>query len=368
MKTTRTFKVSGLVLLTGALLCAVPAIRPLGIIACVFGIPVFAVSATRHLLRGLLWRVGSRLFVSYLLLVAPVLFVLLFGAAGLFLVAGQLAARRTQTAFEKREAALSALARDLASRFEKTRDTARRDAVFEELRVADLPDLGYLYAVPGAGPEAGGTQASASIAPPAWNPPSNPFLARAKGRIFAAVAERRGNAVLFLTLPFGPPLRRLLEQETGAVIGFHGVVLTDENGPARAGGKGTTFTIDTGAKKTRVTSDPEAKGLEAGETAERGRWITFPLFLQPVLDWESGKPLEGRPLLILTRSSLEIESRVLFGSFTLGRGSRTLETHRIVLSLMKALAILTAVVYLIASIVSGVLVSRIARATGRLSL
>jgi serine phosphatase RsbU (regulator of sigma subunit) len=370
MKTTRTFKVSGLLVFVGTLLAAVPThgVRALGIVVCVFAVPVFAISATRHLLRGLLWRVGSRLFVSYLLLLAPVLFVLLFGAAGIFLVAGQFAARRTQSAFERREAALSALARDLASRFELTRDATRRRALFEELRTADLPDLGYLYAVPGTGQEAGGDPAAGDLAPPTWTVPSAIFLARSKGRIFAVAAEQRRNSSLFVTLPLGPPLRRLLEKETGADIGFHGVVLTNVSGKAEGGGKGPVLTIDTGTKKTRVTSDPEARGLEAGETATRGRWITFPLFLQPILDWETGKPLEGHPLLILTRSSLETESRALFGSFTFGRRSQTLETHRIVLGLMTALAILTVVAYVLASLVSGLLVSRIARATHRLSL
>ena len=370
MKTTRTFNVSGLVLLTGALLCAVPSngVRALGVVLLVFCVPVFAVSATRHLLRGLLWRVGSRLFVSYLLLLAPVLFVLLFGAAGIFLIAGQLAARRTQSAFERREAALSALARDLASRFELARDAAQRKALFEELRTADLPDLGYLYAAPGGGSEAGGTPAADDLAPPSWTAPSSPFLARAKGHIFAVAVERRRNSSLFLTLPLGPPLRRLLEKETGATIGFHGVVVTEESGRSADDRKGPALTIQAGGKETRVTSDPDAKGLDPGQTAEPARWITFPLFLQPIVAWESGMPLEGHPLLILTRSSFEIESRALFGSFTFGRSSRTLETHRIVVTLMKALAVLTVAVYVLASLVSGLLVFRIARATHRLSL
>ncbi|HEX5856097.1 MAG TPA: hypothetical protein VFZ57_10800, partial [Thermoanaerobaculia bacterium] len=102
MKTTRTFKVSGLVLLVGALLCAVQAVRPLGILALVFAIPVFTVSATRHLLRGLLWRVGSRLVVSYLLLVSAFVFAVFFVFAGLLVVAGQLGTRRVEAALERR--------------------------------------------------------------------------------------------------------------------------------------------------------------------------------------------------------------------------------------------------------------------------
>jgi hypothetical protein len=62
MKTTRTFRVSGLAVVSGALLAAVPSgVRTLGIVVLVFACPVFLVSVTRLLLRGLLWRVGSRL-------------------------------------------------------------------------------------------------------------------------------------------------------------------------------------------------------------------------------------------------------------------------------------------------------------------
>ena len=381
MKTTRTFKVSGLASLAGALLSAAPveAVHVIGILALVFGIPVFAVSATRHLLRGLLWRVGSRLFVSYLLLLAPLLFVLLFGVAAAFLVAGELAVRRAETAFTRREAALSAVTGDLASRFVSARDAAGRKAVFEELRAPDLPDLGYVYAAPGSALEMGGVPIAPSLPPPAWAATSDTFLARLDQRLFAAALRKRGGSLLLVTLPLGAPFRRILERETGALISIRGVVVTEES-PRAAGGKGVTIAM--GAKTARITSDSdltdpdpprrdpvEATAPPAGIGVWAGRWVAFPLFLpQPVLDWETGKPLEGRPILILVRSSLQAETRALFGSFRLGRGEKSLDTSRVVVTVMGALAVLTVVVYLLASLVSGILVFRIARATRRLSI
>ena len=123
MNTTRTFKVSGLALAAGVLLCtASGGVRALGIVTLVFAVPVFAVSAIRHLLRGLLWRVGSRLFVSYLLLLAAVAFAAVFVYGGLLVLAGQFGTRRVEAALEKHRAALAALAHDLAPRLETARD------------------------------------------------------------------------------------------------------------------------------------------------------------------------------------------------------------------------------------------------------
>lgn len=71
MTLTRTFRVSGLAFLAGVLLAALggdaglaEAMRVVGVLLLVVSGPVFGVNLLRHLLRGLLWRVGSRLFVS----------------------------------------------------------------------------------------------------------------------------------------------------------------------------------------------------------------------------------------------------------------------------------------------------------------
>ncbi len=107
MRLTRTFKASGLLTAAGVLFVALAHGKggwtAFGIVLLVFACPVFAISAARHLLRGLLWRVGSRLAVSYLLLLSAVVFAAFFLYAGLLVVAGQLGTRRVEVAH--REAA-----------------------------------------------------------------------------------------------------------------------------------------------------------------------------------------------------------------------------------------------------------------------
>jgi serine phosphatase RsbU (regulator of sigma subunit) len=380
MRTTRTFKVSGLVVLTGALLCAVPAIRPLGILALVFGIPVFAVSAIRHLLRGLLWRVGSRLVVSYLLLLSAVVFAGFFVYAGLLVVAGQLGTRRVEGVLGKRRAALGELARELAPRLEAARDAGARSRAFAEI-AASAPspaEIGMVWRPKGGAVETAGAPAAPDVAPRPWMTARAAPIVKSGGDVFAAAVEPRAGGTLVLTLRLRSGLRREIEKETGNIIRFHGAVRVKEESVDVPRG-GVHITLDEGKKgKTSIVDAPDSGGEEAasGETAAppagsgpwSARWTAFPLFLsEPVLDWETGRPLAGRPVLILVRTSLERESRALFGDLRIA-GSDRLELSRVVLAVMGGLGIATVVVFAGASLLAGLLVYRIARATRRLSL
>jgi serine phosphatase RsbU (regulator of sigma subunit) len=384
MRTTRTFRLSGLVVLGGALLCAVPLepVRTLGIVLLLFGVPVFGVSATRHLLRGLLWRVGSRLAVSYLLLLSAVVFAAFFVYAGLLVVAGQLGTRRVEAALEKRRAALAGLAHDLAPRLEAARDPAARARAFANTAAAPplSPEIGMLWQPKSGRVEAAGTPAAPDLSPRPWMTSRASVVAKSDGQVFAAAVEPLPAGTLVLTLPLHSSLRRELEKETGNVIRFHGAVKVkkeDANAP-RPGG-GVHFTVDAGKKgeATSIATAPDSGGEEAasGETAAppagtgpwSARWTAFPLFLSdPVVDWETGRPLEGRPLLVLVRTSLQRESRALFGDLRIA-GSERLEMSRVVLAVMGGLGIATLVVFAGASLLAGILVFRIARATRRLS-
>ena len=204
------------------------------------------------------------------------------------------------------------------------------------------------------------------------------LISKVGTNVFAAAVEPRPDGTLVLTLPLRSALRRELEKETGNVIRFHGAFRVKEE-PVNVGKGGVRFTLDTGkkGKTTSIESAPDSGGEEAkpGETAAppagsgpwSARWTAFPLFLsEPVLGWETGKPLEGRPVLILVRSSLEREARALFGDLKLA-GSDRLELSRVVLGVMGGLGIATLVVFAGASLLAGLLVYRIARATRRLS-
>lgn len=385
MKTTRTFKISGLVLLTGALLAAVPidGVRVLGIIALCFAIPVFAFSATRHLLRGLLWRVGSRLFVSYLLLLSAVGFAVVFVYAGLLVLAGQLGTRRVEASLAKRRADLADLAHDVAPRLEAARDPAARARAFAGA-VASSPapsEIGMLWQPRGGPVETAGAPAAPDLAPRPWMTSRASTLAKSGGQVFAAAVEPRPAGTLVLTLRLHSVLRRQIEEETGNILRFHGAVRVRE-GPADRKKSGVSVSLNSegrkGAASTNISEEPDSGGEKAasGETAAppagsgpwSARWTAFPLVLsESVLDWENGQPLEGRLLLILVRTSLERESRALFGDLTVA-GSQRLELSRVVLAVMGGLGVATVVVFAGASLLAALLVYRIARATRRLSL
>jgi serine phosphatase RsbU (regulator of sigma subunit) len=383
MKTTRTFKVSGFIFLAGALLCAAGTggFRTLGIVLLVFGIPVFAVSATRHLLRGLLWRVGSRLVVSYFLLLSAVAFAAFFVYAGLLVIAGQLGTRRVEAALERRRVAVAALAHELAPRLETARDPAARVRAFAEAAASSPAptEIGMVWQPKGGIVETAGAAAAPGLAPRPWMNSRSSVVTKSGGAVFAAAVEPRPAGALVLTLRFHSGLRREIEKETESIIRFHGTVRVKEE-PAGAHGGGVHITLDSDQKgrTTSITGAPDAGGEKAvsGETAAppagsgpwSARWIAFPLFLsEPVLDWETGRPLEGRPVLILVRTSLAREARSLFGDLRIA-GSRRLELSRVVLGVMGALGIATVVVFAGASLLAGLLVYRIARATRRLSI
>jgi len=383
MRTTRTFRFSGLAVLGGVLLCAVPwdGVKALGVVLLVFGIPVFGFSATRLLLRGLLWRVGSRLAVSYLLLLSAVVLAVLFLYAGLLVVAGQLGTRRVEAALERRRAAVVALAHELAPRLEMARDPAARARAFAQA-VASSPgssEIGMVWQPARGLVETAGAAAAPELKAQAWMTSRASVVAKSGAEVFAAAIEPRPAGTLVLTLRFRSGLRRELENETGDVIRFHGAVRVKKaTADASKGGVHITLNDRETGRTTSITGAPDSGGEEAapGETAAppagsgpwSARWTAFPLFLsEPVLDWETGKPLEGRPVLILVRTSLERESRALFGDLRIA-GSQRLELGRAVLGVMGALAIATVVVFALASLLAGLLVFRIARATRRLSL
>ncbi len=384
MRLTRTFRASGLLTAAGVLFVILGQGKggwtAVGIVLLVFACPVFCVSTMRALLRGLLWRVGSRLAVSYLLLLSAVVFAAFFFYAGLLVVAGQLGTRRVEAALEKRRAAVAALAHELAPRLETARDPAARAAAFAEAAASSPSptEIGMVWQ-PQRGPvEAAGTAAAPDLAPRPWMTSRTSVIAKSGGDVFAAAVEPRPAGTLVVTLRLQSGLRRELERETGDIIRFHGTVKVKKEPVNDVQGRRPLHTRcrqegqDDASRERRTRA---ARRRRSGETAAppvgsgpwSARWSGFPLFLsEPVLDWETGQPLEGRPVLILVRTSLQRESRALFGDLRIA-GSERLQMGRVVLAVMGALGFATVVVFAGASLLAGLLVYRIARATRRLS-
>ncbi|MDL2716661.1 MAG: SpoIIE family protein phosphatase [Acidobacteriota bacterium] len=346
MRLTRTFKASGLLTAAGVLLVTLAPGKggwtALGILLLVFAGSVFMVSAIRALLRGILWRVGSRLVVSYVLLMSAVVFAAFFVYAGLLVIAGQLGTRRVEAAFASRRAELLGQARDLAAR--------------------------------------GATSPPSSLVTRPWMAERGTWLVKQGPELFAVAIEPRPGGPIVLARRLDAAFRRSLETETGNVIRFLGAVrVRDDDDPARKGK--VRISLDAGGKTQKSVNiseesdsggEPDAGGETAAPPAGSGpwsgRWTAFPYFVrQSVLDAETGKALEKRPVLFLVRTSLAREAQELFRDMTVA-GSERVPLSRIVLAVMASLGIATLVVFFLSSLLAGLLVSRIARATRRLSL
>jgi serine phosphatase RsbU (regulator of sigma subunit) len=390
MTLTRTLRRSGALVLAGTVLCALAAsgvagdaLMPLGVVLLVFTVPVFAVSAIRHLMRGILWRVGSRLFVSYVLIgVVPILVLFCLLSVGVYFLAGQFAARRAESAFVKRQAGLLPLGQELLAPVAAA-SAPRRRALFEEAagRHRELPGLLFAWIPDGQPPEGSGPIPTAALveAALAGNPPC--VLTRSGTTLLFGCASRTRSGVLLTFVPIGRELARSVEEETGIRTFPYVSRLREGRGPAS--GKGLTITsrkesahIDLGA--TTDEGEPQA-ARDALETAAREKvaasmgllekpWLNWILPVdRPLVDWSTGKPLETERLVLRTRSSIALEFRTLFGRERFGR-TRDLETGRIVLTLMSGLSAFALATYLAAALLAAFLVMRIARATRRLSL
>lgn len=392
MTVSRTFKVTGLLTASGIGLLLLPRAlgdlpTVLGILLLVFVSPVFVVSLVRHLLRGLLWRVGSRLLVSYLLIgVVPLPFILGLLYAGVFALSGQLAGRRAESALRGRHRALASAGRELSLLLAaKLTQEARREAFDEVVRehAQLLPGLSYAF-LPRSGPaEGSGPLPPGKLLPaPAGIPAREIHFATLDGTLFAGELEKGPSGTLLLYLPFTDELRRALHAETGIRVG----ISTATSEPAKAPGqrkKGDSgLSIQTEEETVRfreagpsggepAAEEPGAAGPPepAGPSARgpiRGEWVYWFLFSdRPLLSWDTAEVAKEK-FVLTVRTSVAREFGELYGRVRTGSGKET-ETAAVVLSLMKALAVMTLVVYVGASFLAVLLASRIARATKRLS-
>ena len=199
--------------------------KVVGVLAIVVAAPVFGVSALRHLLRGLLWRVGSRLFVSYLLIgVLPLLLVAGLISAALYILAGQSGARRAETRLLARLDALEAKASEFAGRERARRpETATGSGSFDGWAL--LPASG---AAEGDGPL--GTQLG-KIAVPEKG--LRAFV-RDGDKSFLLVARRTKAGALFLYRSADATLEDELSAEAGLNVRF-GLGKTEATAEATAG-------------------------------------------------------------------------------------------------------------------------------------
>jgi serine phosphatase RsbU (regulator of sigma subunit) len=380
MTLTKTFRRSGLLVLAGVVLLLAGSAGapgrfwiPAGCILVVLAGPVFAVSAVRHLMRGLLWRVGSRLLVSYLLLVIPLLFLAGVAYAGIWLVSAQVAGKRLERGLEKLTGTLQRNARTLAEGFGTAATPAVRRQLFEETTssFAAFGDLGYAYQPAGEPEETFRTPGGASLLPRSWIPkgPSLSLARGARGSFFTAI-ESRPQATLVLTLHTGRALRAALERDLGMELDIRRPrAITQDQPPsgelkARLSLGKQTFDLE----RAGEGSGPDAPSVAppAGSGPIRGRWILFPVSIAvDQVDWATGRPLPEERSLFILHSSIAVEAANLFGEIRIGESAtRSADIAR---GVMKFLGGAAAVVFALAVLTAGILALRIARATRRLS-
>lgn len=382
MVLTKTFRRSGLLVLAGVVLLVAGAARvpggfwsPAGILFLLLAGPVFLVSLFRHLMRGLLWRVGTRLLVSYLLLVLPILFLVVVAYAGVWLVAAQVAGKRVERALEKRREILQATARLLADRFGETASPAAHRAAFEALTapVRALGDVGYDYAPAGGKEESQGTPDGASLLPRAWLPALPSFFIGHDGsRDFFAAVERRRSGTFVLTLRTGASFRTAIERELGMEVDVRRA--RPVPGGAPSGTAKTTLAVgDQRFDLERIEGDLAGTGAPTTTTASPsgsgpiyGRWVLYPVSLAvDHVDWSTGAPLPEERIVLLIHSSIATEARSLFGDIRIGQTATP--SSEVALAVMKGLGIAALVVFALATLIAAVLALRISRATRRLS-
>lgn len=371
MTFTRTFRISGLALLAGIVLVAVAGnarggllelLELLGVLAIVVSAPVFGVSALRHLLRGLLWRVGSRLFVSYLLIgVLPLGLVAGLILAALFILAGQSGARRAETRLLARLDALEAKALEYGGR-----QSARRP---EAATGSGAFDGWALF--PAAGPAEGDGPLGAGLSGLKVPEAGLRALVVREGKAYLLAGRRTKAGTLHLYRAADAALEDELSSEADLNVRF-GLGRTEATAEARAsraeGARGAV-TIESPGKRTLVSSvnteERQARPERKPGPGDGGNVVWFLPLELPVLDAATGSPVKDEGAALLVRTSMRAEFRSLFGDAKLsssGEGAGS-----VALAVLKALGIATATVYLLALVVAAVLVFRIARAARRLS-
>lgn len=365
----RTFRVSGIALLAGILLAnlgaddgPLEAVKVLGVLAIALAGPVFAVSALRHLLRGLLWRVGSRLFVSYLLIgVLPLFLVAGLVLAALFILSGQSGARRAEGRLLARFDALEAKALEFAGRA-----TSRRP---EAVRGSGAFDGWAL--LPGRGPAEGdgplGTDLGAVSVPEEG---LRAFVTEGP-RAFLLAGRRTKAGTLYLYRAADATLEDELSAEAGLNVRFAlgRTVVAAGAEASRESDPSARVTIEASGTKTRLstinTDERRARPEQRTGPGHGGHVVWFlPLGL-PVLHVPTGEPSRDEGAALLVRTSMAAEFRSLFGGAELA--SSGAGAGAVALGVLKGLGVATGVVYLVALLVSSLLVSRIARAARRLS-
>ncbi len=368
---TRTFKVSGLLLALGIALGSVPKGFPqaVGILLAVVSGPVFTVSLLRLALRRILWSVGRRLFVSYLLVgFVPIFLVTLFLAVLGGALAGQQAGRRVESALRETANALVEAAHDFEAPEGSRPDEetiSRLLAKYVAARRSILPDATWAY-VPDAGKPFGPFVREAGAPSPEIRRAADEefALVAVKKGAAAVAAQRYGAGTLYLVLPLDARFTAQVEARTGVRATVSFAERSEEGSEVRREpGGGPTVSLDDGSGKIRLRRAQEP--APAGSPEER--YLVWPLFTRAdVRDWTAGTVVPASHVAFVVRTGYLREVDALFGKDPFDDPAPAASTRRLAVAVLVALGGTFGVVALLAVLVAVLLVLRIARTTSRL--
>ncbi|HEV8269065.1 MAG TPA: SpoIIE family protein phosphatase, partial [Thermoanaerobaculia bacterium] len=203
---------------------------------------------------------------------------------------------------------------------------------------------------------------------------TGPFLARTKDDVLLGALSREGDATLLAYFPLrSGEAKRSLARENGTVVYLslafpHEVAAKgDSDMELHANEKGISIE-EKGEKRPRPRAKNDTEGVlpKAGSGPLLGRWVSWGIRLDlPSYDATTGKSLAKSPVTFFIQTSLASEFERLFGSPS--EKTNRIGAGKLFLGILTAFGVFTFLVYAVASLVAGLLVFRIARATSRLS-
>lgn len=340
---------------------------PVGALCIVGAFGYLFFFGVRFVLQRLLWRVGRRLLVSYLLLglvPLPLLFLLVFGS--LWIGAGHVAALRADRELDRLVLELRNLV--LEADAELAQGRGEEQAVLDGIATL-MPGMELVHRNP-----RGEAWTTGSSDPDVLLPPGRVQLDLVAVGVVAEradlmVVERSTRGVTLARIPFEPVLQKLLESRTRLSLAFPGADdpyqeidgVTVEDNNVRIGGS-----QDDNGVSLPAPVDPGVGGPFAWPVVFLVRSVQYPYIDWLAEDWHGAlEPDDDQEFVYLLRTSVAREAVELAGE----EGVRVnRELSLLSLGLLTALAISTSVLWFAAALLAAFLVWRIARATARLAM
>jgi serine phosphatase RsbU (regulator of sigma subunit) len=337
-----------------------------------------AALALRWLWRKLTYRVGARLFWSYLLIgLVPFLLVALLGTAALYMLIGQYASVRLGDTLARYDDAL-AEAGATALRSLEARGAAAAAAALGPAEKAPPMPLPRFEWVVSDGATLLRSSGATGLTAPLWTPEGGWTGALRAGRtVYGVYVGRRGSRVVACFLPLDLEVARRLSDAH-----WFEVRLADGRVTSGAGSdqqQGFSISLDDDAAAPGAGAGEPDSGLRIGgekvsarevETGWRGRdepgagllgkpWIIWFRLGPPLRSWEDGSEIAGRRSVALIRTSVLAAWRDF--------SSSRYEVGGSFLVALKVLGVFCAVLYGIAVAIAAVQILTITRSTARLT-